>query len=82
MTRTIKLTLDQGHLTHHTHLTSHDIDLMTDFYGSCLAYTAGKIHVADLHVTSSSPPSINVGECVFFDLQQLTTASVSGNTHR
>jgi hypothetical protein len=28
----------------------------------------------------SSPPSTNVGECVFFDLQQLTTASVGGNT--
>jgi hypothetical protein len=78
--RALKLTLDQGHLTHHTHLTSHDIDLMTDFYGSCLACTAGKIHNTDLHVTSSSPPSTNVGDCVFFDLQLLTTASVGGNT--
>ena len=33
-----------------------------------------------LHVTSSSPPSITVGECVFFNPQQLTTASVGGNT--
>ena len=78
--RALKLTLDQGHLTHHTHLTSHDIDLMTDFYGSCLACTADKMHNADLHVTSFSPPSTSVGGCVFFDLQQLTTALVGGNT--
>ena len=38
------------------------------------------MHNADLHITSSSPPSNSVGECVFFDLQQLTTASVGGNT--
>ena len=42
--------------------------------------TVGKMHNADLHITSSSPPSNSVGECVFFDLQQLTTASVGGNT--
>jgi len=53
---------------------------MTDFYGSCLACTAGKMHSTDLHVTSSSPPSTNIGECVFFDLQLLTTASIGGNT--
>jgi len=78
--RALKLTLDQGHLTHHTHLTSHDVDLMTDFYGSCIACTVGKMHNADLHITSFSPPSTSVGECVFFDLQQLTTVSVGDNT--
>jgi hypothetical protein len=78
--RALKLTLDQGHLIHYTHLTSHDIDLMTDFYGSCIVCSVGKMHNADLQVTSFSPPSTSVGECVFFDLQQLTTASVGGNT--
>ena len=48
----LKSTLDQGSLSHHTHLTSHDIDLMTDFFGSCMACTIGKLHYHDLHFTS------------------------------
>ena len=69
-----------GHLSHHTHLTSQDIDLMTNFYGSCMACTAGKLHNADLHATSLSPPSISVGQRLFFEFQFLTTPSVGDNT--
>jgi len=76
----LKSTLDRGLLSHHTHLTSHDIDLMTEFFGSCIACTIGKIHNSDLHVTSLSPPSTKIGQCVFFDLQLLTTPSIGGNT--
>ena len=75
----LKSTLDQGHLSHHTHLTSQDVDLMTKFYGSCMACTIGKLHNSDLHVTSLSPPSTKIGQCVFFDLQQLSTPSIGGN---
>ncbi len=35
--RALKLTLDRGLLSHHTHLTGQDIDLMTEFFGSCIA---------------------------------------------
>jgi hypothetical protein len=59
---------------------SQDIDLMTNFYGSCMACTAGKLHNADLHATSLSPPSISVGQRLFFDFQFLTTPSVGDNT--
>ena len=45
----LKSTLDQGSLSHQTHLKSQDIDLMT-----C---TIGKLHYRDLHITSLSPPS-------------------------
>jgi len=76
----LKRTLDQGHLSHHTHLTSHDVDLMTDFFGSCMACTIGKLHNADLHITSQSPPSTNVGQCVFFDFQLLIEPTIGGNT--
>ena len=76
----LKSTLDRGLLSHHTHLTGHDIDLMTEFFGSCIACTIGKIHNTDLHVTSLSPPSTKIGQCVFFDLQLLTTPSIGGNT--
>jgi hypothetical protein len=75
----LKSTLDQGHLSHHTHLTSQDVDLMTNFYGSCMACTIGKLHNSDLHVTSLSPPSTKIGQCVFFDLQQLSSPSIGGN---
>ena len=76
----LKSTLDRGLLSHHTHLTGHDIDLMTEFFGSCKDCTIGKIHNSDLHVTSLSPPSTKIGQCVFFDLQLLTTSSIGGNT--
>ena len=69
-------TLDRGLLSHHTHLTGHDIDLMTEFFGSCIACAIGKIHNSDLHVTSLSPPSTKISQCVFFDLQLLTTPSI------
>jgi len=78
--RFLKSTLDRGLLLHHTHLTDHDIDLMTEFFGSCIACTIGKIHNSDLHVTSLSPPSTKIGQCVFFDLQLLTTPSISNST--
>jgi hypothetical protein len=71
--RVLKLTLDQGHLTHHTHLTSHDIDLMTDFYGSCLACTIR------ISTSPASRPHLPASVDVF-DLQQFATASVGGNT--
>jgi hypothetical protein len=67
--RALKLTLDRGLLSHHTHLTGQDIDLMTEFFGS-----------SDLHVTSLSPPSIHIGQCILFDLQLLTAPSIGGNT--
>jgi len=76
----LKSTLDQGHLSHHTHLTSQDIDLMTNFFGSCTACTIGKLHNTDLHTTSLSPPSTSVGQRIYFDFQLLTTASIGGNT--
>jgi hypothetical protein len=76
----LKSTLDQGHLSHHTHLTSQDIDLMKNFFGSCTACTIGKLHNTDLHITSLSPPSTAIGQCIFFDFQLLTTPSVGGNT--
>ena len=76
----LKSTLDHGHLSHHTHLTSQDIDLMESFFGSCTACTIGKLHNTDLHTTSLSPPSTTVGQCIFFDFQLLTTPSVGGNT--
>ena len=76
----LKSTLDRGLLSHHTHLTGHDFDLMTEFFGSCITCTIGKIHNSDLHVTSLSPPSTKIGQCVFFDLQLLTTPSIGGNT--
>jgi len=53
---------------------------MTNFFGSCTACTIGKLHNADLHTTSLSPPSTTVGQCIFFDFQLLTTPSVGGNT--
>jgi hypothetical protein len=52
----LKSTLDQGHLSHHTHLTSQDIELMTNFFGSCTACTIGKLHKADLYTTSLFAP--------------------------
>jgi hypothetical protein len=76
----LKSTLDRGLLSHHTHLTSYDIDLMIEFFGSCIACTIGKIHNSDFHVTSLSPTSTLIGQCVFFDLQLLTTPSIGGNT--
>ena len=76
----LKSTLDQGSLSHQTHLTSQDIDLMTRFFGSCMACTIGKLHYRDLHITSLSPPSTSIGQCVFFDFQLLTTPSIGGNT--
>jgi len=53
---------------------------MTEFFGSCIACSIGKIHNSDLHVTSLSPPSLHIGQCIFFDLQLLTTPSIGGNT--
>ena len=76
----LKTTLDQGLLSKHSALTSADVDLMTKFYGSCLACTIGKLHYQDLHVTSSSSPSTRIGERIFFDLQLLPSTSVGGNT--
>ena len=76
----LKSTLDRGLFSRHAHLTSHDIDLMTDFFGSCMACTIGKPHSSDLHVTSLSPPSEKIGQCVFFDLQLLPSPSIGGNT--
>jgi len=74
----LKSTLNQGHLSHYTHLTNQDIDLMTSFFGSCTVCTIGKLHNTDLHTMSLS--SIRVGQCFFFDFQLLTTPSVGGNT--
>ena len=31
-----------------THLNRHDVDLITDFYGSCIACTVGKMHNMDV----------------------------------
>ena len=70
----LKSTLDHGSLSHQIHLTSQDIDLMTKFFGSCMACTIGKLHYRDL------PPSTSIGQCVFFDFQLLTTPSIGGNT--
>ncbi len=53
---------------------------MTNFFGSCTACTIGKLHNADLHTTSLSPPSTTVGQCIFFDFQLLITPSVGDNT--
>ena len=50
----LKLTLDQGLLSRHSNLTGADVDLMTKFFASCLAYTAGKLHCKDLHATSNT----------------------------
>jgi hypothetical protein len=61
--RALKLTLDRGLLSHHTHLIGQDIDLMTEFFGSCIACSIVKLHNSDLHITSLSPPSINIGQC-------------------
>ena len=53
---------------------------MTNFFGSCIACTIGKLHNTDLHATSLSPPSTTDGQCIFFGFQLLTTPSVGCNT--
>ena len=77
--RVLKATLDQGLLSNHTNLTSSDVDLMTRFYGQCLSCAQANFQHHDLHVTSTSFPSTNIGQRVFFDLQRLTEPSLGGN---
>ena len=77
--RVLKSTLDQGLLSNHTNLTSSDVDLMTRFYGQCLSCAQANFQHHDLHVTSTSFPSTNIGQRVFFDLQRLTEPSLGGN---
>ena len=71
----LKITLDQGILSRHTNLTSADVDLMNQFYGSY-----DKLHYRDVHITSDSFPTTSIGECIFFDLQLLPSPSIGGNT--
>jgi len=52
------------HLSNHTHFTGLDIDLMTNFFGSCVVSTMCKSHKIDLHTTSILPPSTSVGQCL------------------
>ena len=75
----LKSTLDQGHLSHHIHLTSQDIDLMTSFFGSCTAllWVYRTTLTSILRVYRPHPP---VDQCLVFDFQLLTTPSVGDNT--
>ena len=76
----MKLILNQGTIAQFSHLTAADVNLMTQFYGSCLSCQIGKAHYHDLHVTSTTSPSTFIGQRVFFDLQLLPSPSRGGNT--
>jgi len=76
----LKSALDQGTFGQYSHLTSADVDLMTQFFGSCTSCRTGKFHYTDLHVSSTTTPSTIVGQQVFFDLQLLTVPSRGGNS--
>ena len=67
----LKLILNQRLVAQYSHLTSADVDLMVQFFGSCMSCQIGKAHYHDLHSISTSSPSSSIGQRVFFDLQLL-----------
>ena len=76
----LKSILNQGLMARYSHLTPADVDLMAEFFGSCLSCRIGKARYHDLHSQSTSSPSTKIGQRIFFDLQLLTTTSRGGNT--
>ena len=76
----LKEILKHGFLAMYTILIAKDVDLMQIYFGDCLQCIEAKMHHLHVPDNSISYPETQVGEKVFFDLQQLSVPSKGGNT--